>query len=211
VSEYQYVAFRAVDRPLTDKELKFAEQQSTRAEITRWSFQNEYQGVCVEDLARLIGVPLDGVIGMDRLRGQVVSLREDTIDLNQDAPERAGVPLTYLSGVPCVNIKINEIPCLAAIKTGVTTTYLSEQLISTEKPSRVVEDIHPLHGAFKVNTFVNYLTIDDKNFFADAGALPDEFSLLSTTPIDVIIGTDLTNRFELILDFAVNRLHLLSR
>jgi hypothetical protein len=42
VSEYQYVAFRAVDRPLTDKELKFAEQQSTRAEITRWSFQNEY-------------------------------------------------------------------------------------------------------------------------------------------------------------------------
>ena len=42
VSEYQYVAFRAVDRPLTDAELKFAEQQSTRAEISRWSFQNEY-------------------------------------------------------------------------------------------------------------------------------------------------------------------------
>jgi len=42
VSEYQYVAFRAVDRPLTDQELKFAQQQSTRAEITRWSFENEY-------------------------------------------------------------------------------------------------------------------------------------------------------------------------
>ncbi len=42
MSEYQYVAFRAVDRPLTDKELKFAEQQSTRAEISRWSFENEY-------------------------------------------------------------------------------------------------------------------------------------------------------------------------
>jgi hypothetical protein len=42
VSEYQYVAFRAVDRPLTDKELEFARQQSTRAEISRWSFENEY-------------------------------------------------------------------------------------------------------------------------------------------------------------------------
>jgi len=42
VSEYQYVAFRAVDRPLSDAELKFANAQSTRAEITRWSFQNEY-------------------------------------------------------------------------------------------------------------------------------------------------------------------------
>lgn len=32
---------------------------------TARSFHDEYQGVCVEDLARLIGVPLDGVIGMD--------------------------------------------------------------------------------------------------------------------------------------------------
>ncbi len=42
MSEYQYVAFRAVDRPLTDAELKYARKQSTRAEISRWSFENEY-------------------------------------------------------------------------------------------------------------------------------------------------------------------------
>ena len=42
MSEYQYVAFRAIDRPLTDEELEFAETQSSRAEITRWSFTNEY-------------------------------------------------------------------------------------------------------------------------------------------------------------------------
>ena len=42
MSEYQYIAFRAVDRPLTDRELAFAEKQSTRAEISRWSFTNEY-------------------------------------------------------------------------------------------------------------------------------------------------------------------------
>lgn len=42
MSEYQYVEFRAIDRPLNDRELKFAESQSSRAEITRWSFTNEY-------------------------------------------------------------------------------------------------------------------------------------------------------------------------
>ncbi|MCG8584468.1 MAG: hypothetical protein MI757_07145 [Pirellulales bacterium] len=42
MSEYQFIAFQAVDRPLTDRELEFAEGQSTRAEITRWSFTNEY-------------------------------------------------------------------------------------------------------------------------------------------------------------------------
>ena len=42
MSEYQYVAFRAIDRPLNERELGFARKQSTRAEITRWSFTNEY-------------------------------------------------------------------------------------------------------------------------------------------------------------------------
>ncbi|MGD9857462.1 MAG: hypothetical protein AB7U20_21175 [Planctomycetaceae bacterium] len=42
MSEYQYVEFRAVDRPLTDAELDFANQQSTRAEVSRWSLRNEY-------------------------------------------------------------------------------------------------------------------------------------------------------------------------
>lgn len=42
MSEYQFVAFRAVDRPLTQRELVYARQQSSRAEITRWSFENEY-------------------------------------------------------------------------------------------------------------------------------------------------------------------------
>ncbi len=42
MSEYQYIEFRAVDRTLTDSEYKFADKQSTRAHITRRSFQNEY-------------------------------------------------------------------------------------------------------------------------------------------------------------------------
>lgn len=42
MSEYQYVEFRAVDKPLDDAALEFMRRQSTRAEITRWSFVNEY-------------------------------------------------------------------------------------------------------------------------------------------------------------------------
>ena len=42
MSEYQYVEFRAIDRPLDDRALAFMQRQSTRAEITRWSFTNEY-------------------------------------------------------------------------------------------------------------------------------------------------------------------------
>ncbi|MGD1278643.1 MAG: hypothetical protein ABR964_15635 [Tepidisphaeraceae bacterium] len=42
MSEYQYVAFRAIDAPVSEKNLKFMRQQSSRAEITPLSFENEY-------------------------------------------------------------------------------------------------------------------------------------------------------------------------
>ena len=42
MSEYQYVEFRAVDRPLDDKQLAFAEEQSSHAEVSRWNLNVEY-------------------------------------------------------------------------------------------------------------------------------------------------------------------------
>jgi hypothetical protein len=42
MSEYQYYEFQALDRPLTDKEMAQVRQLSTRAEISRTSFTNEY-------------------------------------------------------------------------------------------------------------------------------------------------------------------------
>jgi len=43
MSEFQSIAFRAVDRPVSGKNLDFMHRQSSRAEITPWSFDNEYQ------------------------------------------------------------------------------------------------------------------------------------------------------------------------
>ena len=42
MSEYQYIAFRAIDGPVSEKNLRFMRRQSTRADITPWSFENEY-------------------------------------------------------------------------------------------------------------------------------------------------------------------------
>ena len=42
MSEYQHISFRAIDGPVSDKNLEFMRRQSSRAEITAWSFENEY-------------------------------------------------------------------------------------------------------------------------------------------------------------------------
>src|ERR687885_14411 len=42
MSEFQYIGFRAADKPVRDEDLEFMRRQSSRAEITPWSFDNEY-------------------------------------------------------------------------------------------------------------------------------------------------------------------------
>ena len=42
MSVYQYVYFAAVDKPLDNQQLEYMRHQSTRAEVTRWQFTNEY-------------------------------------------------------------------------------------------------------------------------------------------------------------------------
>jgi hypothetical protein len=42
MSEYQYIAFRAIDAPVSEENLDYMQRQSTRADITAWSFGNEY-------------------------------------------------------------------------------------------------------------------------------------------------------------------------
>ena len=42
MSEYQFVHFLAIDRPLDERQLGFMREQSSRAEITPWEFTNEY-------------------------------------------------------------------------------------------------------------------------------------------------------------------------
>ena len=46
MSEYQYVRFKAVDGPLNDNQFEFAQRQSSRAEVSRWSFAVDYHYSC---------------------------------------------------------------------------------------------------------------------------------------------------------------------
>lgn len=42
MSEFQYVGFRALDAPVSGEDLDYMHEQSSRADVTPWSFDNEY-------------------------------------------------------------------------------------------------------------------------------------------------------------------------
>lgn len=171
---------------------------------------DEYQGVCIDDLSRILGQPLDGVLGMNSIRGKVLSITRNSISLNAAPPDLQGAPLKYMSGIPCVDIKINKAPCRAVIRTGASISYISGKLISRDKYTRSVNDIQPRYEGFPVKMFVNYFSIGNKNYFADAGELPADLAWSSSAGVDAIIGADVLDRFDLIMDFSDNRLHLIS-
>ena len=175
------------------------------------TFYDAFRGIRVSELARLLGRPLDGVLGMDRLKNKVLSLTRDRVQCNGEVPLRLGAPLDYVDGLPCVEIRINEIRCRALIKTGAAVSYVSEWLISTDKHTRTLDDIHPVHGRFRVRMFANHFTVGDKRYFADVGQMPGVFASLSSIGVDAILGADLLYRFDMVLDFCRDRLHLLSR
>jgi hypothetical protein len=56
MSEHQYYEFQALDRPLTDKEMRELRGYSTRARITPTSFVNDYErGDFARQRGRLAG------------------------------------------------------------------------------------------------------------------------------------------------------------
>lgn len=175
------------------------------------TFYDVYQGAGIHDLSRKHGLPLDGVVGMDSIRGKVLSITRGSINFNAVAPaDQKGAPLKYILGIPRVDIKINEVPCRAVISTGFARSYISAALIAKDKYTRSVNDMHPIYGGSNVRMFVNYFSISNKNYFADAGELPVEYTSPYPGGVDAIVGADVLDRFDLIMDFSANRLHLIS-
>lgn len=76
MSEYQYVVFQAVDAPLNNEQLEFAQQQSSRAEVSRWSLSVEYHYSCFRgDVDGLLRQGYDVYLEYTNYGNRVVKLR----------------------------------------------------------------------------------------------------------------------------------------
>jgi len=108
MSEFQYVGFRAIDRPVSEKNLEYMRRQSSRAEITPWSFDNEYhygdfRGNAIEMLRRGFDIHLHyanfGIrkllirlpYGLADARAAQPYLRKDSVQFSKDKQGTGGI------------------------------------------------------------------------------------------------------------------------
>lgn len=89
MSEYQYYEFRAIDRPLTDREMAKLRSCSTRATITRSSFVNEYHwGDLKADPARWVAQYFDAYLYLSSWGTRELALRLPASVLDQATATR---------------------------------------------------------------------------------------------------------------------------
>lgn len=101
MSEFQHVEFRAVDRPLNDQELAFAELQSSRADVSRWGLSVDYHYSCFRgDVDRLLRQGYDVF-----LRYANYGEREIRIRLPHGLPFRKSLFSKYIDGTQLSWIK----------------------------------------------------------------------------------------------------------
>jgi len=108
MSEYQYIGFRAIDSGVSEKNLQYMRRQSTRAEITPWSFENEYHygdfhGNAVEMLRRgydihlhytnfgIRTLPIRLSCGLPDAKAAKPYLDDESLRFRQDKRGRGGV------------------------------------------------------------------------------------------------------------------------
>jgi hypothetical protein len=99
MSEFQRIAFRAIDAPVSEENLKYMRRQSSRAEVTPWSFDNEYEygdfgGDAVEMLRR--GYDLHLHYANFGIRKLLIRLPHGLPDLDAAKPYLGEDSLRYL-------------------------------------------------------------------------------------------------------------------
>ncbi len=103
MSEYQYIGFRAAEKPVCDKDLEYMRRQSSRAEITPWSFDNEYhygdfRGDALTMLRR--GYDLHLHYANFGIRKLLIRLPHNLPDIPEAGPYFADAGLQFLKDEP---------------------------------------------------------------------------------------------------------------
>ncbi len=141
-----------------------------------------YMGVDLEEISRLVGTPLDIVMGADILKRYCVQfeLPRGRISFSEQPMLRGGqqFPLSEMMGVPSLTVDIGGRAQQAFLDTGAKLSYVARDLLQGLAPVGRAQDFYPGLGSFETDVFEVAMSLGDLAFTLRCGALP---ALLETT------------------------------
>ncbi len=171
-------------------------------------------GLDADELANLVGEPLDGLIG-----GDLLGLHPFTIDLERSVcrvdevgsdRDTTELPIRLVLGVPLATLELDGLPTQTCIDTGAKLSYLEAARLAGREAVDETDDFYPGFGTFRTAVYEIALSVDDSEFTMRAGALPEGLSgMLGMLGITAILGTDLFVPFPVVtFDYPAERILL---
>jgi len=181
--------------------------------MPEWYFMQEvhplssgYLGVTLEQISRLVGVPVDVLLGSDILKNYClffeVSRQRFSISAQPLIRSRHNFPLSLLMGVPGARVDIHGQPVEMYLDTGAKLSYVSEGLAQGLESVGKEMDFYPGIGEFETDVYAIDISLGDLVFTLRFGTLPSMLEkALKVSGKQGIIGTEFFVKNSVQLDF----------
>ena len=179
----------------------------------QWHFLNKvhdlsssYMGVTPEYISRMTGSHVNVILGADILKMQPVTIHQKqqriTFGENNSLDPSKGFLISDFMGIPIIKTSIDKIQTDAFIDTGSKLSYVEKSIAAPYPTSGVDSDFYPGIGEFETQIYEIPFSIGTFHFTLRCGVLPDLLGkALFVTGKKVILGTELFEKFEVVLDF----------
>ena len=174
-----------------------------------------YLGANIDEISNLVGCHLDALIGNNVLKNFIFqidfknqlffvwdSLPRETINIDEYIDAE-------FTGMPTIQILINQKPIRSFIDTGAKISYLNKQYVQRFDPLDKKEDFLPGFGKFETPIYNIPMTFYGKEIPFKFGILPHrlEEGMLAGS-VQAILGADIFSHFTLIFHHANNKIYI---
>jgi len=173
----------------------------------------EYMGVTLDYLSKMVGARVDILMGADILKTFHVTLdlfgRRINFSSRPLFISNNRIPMTIFMGVPSALFTIAGSEIQMFVDTGAKLSYVDHKIASQYTPIGKERDFYPGMGEFETSVFDIPFQLGQLNFNLRCGVLPPllEKTLL-VTGNNGIIGSELYQRYMVDLAFPENAIYL---
>jgi hypothetical protein len=180
------------------------------------SFQQEFMGLNAGKLGGMIGTRIDMLLGNDVLRSLnfYIDWRSRKIRFSGRPFKENGVtlPLTFVMGVPMVEVGVNGGILNVLLDTGAKLSYLDPELTSGLRNLGDILDFYPGFCQFTTGSFAVPVTMAGLKMNLMVGRLPPSIQLaVNAMGARGIVGTEIFNHYNACFNLPQSELVLVDR
>lgn len=172
-------------------------------------------GCDLEIISNMVGKPIDVMLGMDIISkfSFLFDYQNKKLTIAEHIEPIVGyfeAPISTVLGTILLHLDVNGNSLKMALDTGARISYLNSNYTDGMTATETRSDYHPNMGNFETPIYpVETGITENEKFIAKFGVLPKAFEMaLSMIGVKGVIGYDLLNNYQVLIDLPNNRLYL---